>query len=243
MAELSTEIAELLAVHKGLKMTQQNGSGEVALKGTLLFVAKPKRFASITISFEVSMCITGKYPDDLPRITETGGKIDNDYEHVFTNGTLCLGVPVEMRMIFSQEPTLLGFVNRLVVPYLYGYCYWKKYSVHPFGELKPGGEGIVQYYKEKLSLVDESTALACIQFLAEHGYRRHERCPCGSGRKVLKCHGTTLRDLHLHHTPTTLDQELQLTNEYWLAKHTDDDLLLQKKNSSHFLKLADGSKL
>ena len=241
MAELATEIAELQAVHKGLKKTQKN-EGEVVLEGTLLFEAEPEGFASITDSFEITMRIPDVYPDNLPRITETGGKIDSDYEHVFTNGTLCLGVPIEMRRIFGQEPTLLGFVNRLVIPYLYGYCHWKKYGAHPFGERKHGGEGIVQYYKEKLGLDDEFTALTIIRFLIEHGYRRHERCPCGSGRKILKCHDPTLRDLHRHHTPITLDQDLRLANEYLVSKFRDGDLLFQEDISRHIRQLVGGSK-
>ena len=139
------EIAELQSVHTGLEKTG-GSSGEVVLEGVLAFEVEPEGLASITDSFEISIRIPDVYPDDLPRVTETGGKIEKNYEHVFTSGTLCVGVPIEMQRIFSQQPTLLGFVNKLVVPYLYGYCYWKMNGEHPFGERRHGGEGIIQYY-------------------------------------------------------------------------------------------------
>ena len=95
MVELATEIAELKAVHKGLGKTAGN-AGEVILEGTLLFEAEAEGFPSITDSFEIAMRIPDRYPDDLPRVTETSGKVDNNYEHVFTDGSLCLGVPIQI---------------------------------------------------------------------------------------------------------------------------------------------------
>ena len=230
MAELATEIAEVQAFHKGLGKTEGN-AGEVALEGTLLFEAETEGFASITDSFEIAMRIPDRYPDDLPRVTETSGKIDNNYEHVFTDGSLCLEVPIQIRRIFSQQPTLLGFVNKLIVPYFYGYCHWKEYGEHPFGERGHGGEGIIQYYVEELSLKDEFTALAFIRFLDQHGYRGHEKCPCGSGRKVLKCHGPTLRDLHRHYTRPMLHEDLLLAQAYLDAKSEARQLLLRQEIS------------
>ena len=232
MAELAMEIAELQSVHRGLEKTG-GSSGEVVLEGVLAFEVEPEGLASITDSFEISIRIPDVYPDDLPRVTETGGKIEKNYEHVFTSGTLCLGVPIEMQRIFSQQPTLLGFVNKLVVPYLYGYCYWKMNGEHPFGERRHGGEGIIQYYIEELHLNDEFTALAFIRFLCEQGYRGHERCPCGSGRKVLKCHGLTLRALHRNYTPKMLRQDLLLAQEYLVEKFECSQLLLRQEISMH----------
>ena len=113
-----------------------------------------------------------------------------------------------MRRIFHQQPSLLGFVNRLVIPYFFGYCYWKEHGEHPFGEQKHGGEGVIQYYMERLNLGDEVTSLVFVCSLYEHGYRGHHDCPCGSGRRVRKCHGPTLMDIHRNHTPITLRHDL-----------------------------------
>ena len=118
MTELTSQIAELQAIHKKLKKTGEK-KDEIVLSGQLPFEAANDGFAQITDSFEIEMLIPNAYPDILPRVRETGGKIDSKYEHVFLNGFLCLAVPVEMRRIFHQQPSLLGFVNRLVIPYFF----------------------------------------------------------------------------------------------------------------------------
>lgn len=217
MTELISQIAELQAIHRELKKAGEK-KDEIVLFGQLPFEAAPDGFAQITDSFEIEMLIHNAYPDILPRVRETGGKIDSRYEHVFSNGVLCLAVPVEMRRIFHQQPSLLGFVNRLVVPYFYGYCYWKEHGEHPFGEQKHGGEGIIQYYMERLDLGDEVTALAFVCSLYEHGYRGHHDCPCGSGRRIRKCHGPTLMELHRHHTPFTLRHDLDFALRHFARK-------------------------
>ena len=242
--ELASEIAELLAVHKGIEKTKEH-EGEVVLSGILFFEAEPNGLVPITGSFGIEMLIPEIYPDDLPKIRETGGRIDGNYHHVFTNGTLCLGVPVEMRRLFAQEPSLLGFVNKLVVPYLYGYCYWKKYGEHPFGEQKHNGEGIIQYYIEKMNLNDEVSALSCICFLYEYGYQGHYECPCGSGCKARKCHGQVLHDLHQHHTSHTLYHDLVFALKHCFTQHANGKLQFPNKltNQIHRIFESNGRKL
>ena len=213
MTDLAAEIDELLAIHKGMKRTTPKNR-ETVLSGPLPFEAEPDGLAPITDSFEIEVLIPDAYPDILPRVTETGGKMEPNYEHVFTDGTLCLAIPIEMREIFDQQPSLLGFVNRLVIPYFYGYCHWREYGQHPFGEQKHGGEGIVQYYVESLNLTNEVTALAFLCLLYEHGYRGHHNCPCGSARRLRKCHGPKLFDLYRHHTAITLRNDLVWTLDY-----------------------------
>ena len=60
---------------------------------------------------------------------------------------------------------------------------------------------------DTLELNDERTVLAVIGFLIEHGYRGHHPCPCGSGKKVRKCHGQALRDLQKLHRARTLQND------------------------------------
>ena len=115
--------------------------------------------------------LEGKYrdsiqsPEGVPWVLETSGRISDAYEHVYTNGKLCLAVPTEERLIFRQEPCLRGFVTNLVIPYCYGYCYWEKHGVHPFGERDHGGAGIARFYIDRLGLADEVQALEVVLHL------------------------------------------------------------------------------
>ena len=202
--DLAVQIAELQQIHSGLVEVSADGNGTI-LKGTLRFEASTDRFDPITECFEIEIVIPETYPENLPRVCEVGGKMDVNYSHVYENGMLCLAVPIEERRVFLEQPSLLGFVNKLVIPYFYGYCYWKTHGVHPFDESEHGPQGIVRHYMDVLGLTDELSVLAVIAFLYEFGYRGHHPCPCRSSKKVRKCHGETLRQLHEQHTQYTLE--------------------------------------
>lgn len=223
--EFDDQIAELRQVHKGLIAITEK-EHEILLSGSLPFEATADELGPITDSFDIEVIIPDVYPEVLPRVRETGGKIESIYEHVYEDGTLCLAVPIEERRIFWGQPSLLGFVNRLVIPYFYGYCYWEKYGEHPFDEQDHGAIGIVQHYIDSLQLKDEISALAVISYLLEHGYRGHHICPCGSGAKVRKCHGKALQDLHKQHTEHTLKHDFISVLDVCLNKIKSGDLSL-----------------
>lgn len=236
--ELAAQIAELQQVHRGLtEITEKEH--EIVLSGPLPFEASADRHISIADSFDIELLIPDVYPRRLPQVREAGGKIDSSYEHVYSDGTLCLAVPIEERQIFYQQPSLLSFVDKLVIPYFYGYCYWKECGEHPFGEHKHGAEGIVRYYIDELKLVDEVAALAVVCFLYEHGYRGHHACPCGSGLNVRKCHGPKLRELHQHHTPETLRCDFVMAFELVFSKFKAGHLSLPPPLRQQILRLVD----
>ena len=210
--ELKRQIAQLREVHCGLSNLLERDQ-EIVLSGNLYVgVTVDGLLERIEGEFDIELVIPRCFPNALPRVRETARKIDHDYSHKFTDGALCLGIPVELRRILSEELplhgyekfSLLGYVNELVIGYLCGYCYWKQHGRHPFGEEAHGDEGIVKYYISKLGLTDELAVLAVVCSLLEYGYRGHHICPCGSGMKVRKCHGSMLLELHSNHTKQTL---------------------------------------
>ena len=225
--DLRQQIIELTGVHKGLTNVVEYDI-ETVLSGALPFEASADGLETITESFEIELIVPSDFPQTLPRAKETGGRIEIDYDHCNPGGTLCLAVPVEQRRIFFGQPTLLGFVNRLVIPYLYGYCYWKKHGRHPFDEAAHGYEGILQHYIDTLGLHDEVSALAVICFLFEHGYRGHHDCPCGSGLRVRGCHGPALLALHQTHNLQSLQNDFLAIFEVYYTKFQQGDLSLPK---------------
>ena len=208
--EVKKQVRELTRVHKGLTCISRR-KRETVVKGGLSFEASREGLPTISGRFDVELTVPKKYPEVLPRARETGGAVDPGCGHVNPDGTLCLAAPVEARVIFSERESLLGFVDLLVVPYLYGCRYWKKHGRRPFGERPHGGEGIVRYYKEEWRLDDCVAALSAVSFLLERGYRGHLDRPCGSGFKVRDRHGRTLLKLHGHHTKDTLKYDFVRT--------------------------------
>ena len=201
--DLLEQIAELTSVHKGLSHVVEHDA-HTLVSGALGFEASADGLETISESFDVELSVPRAFPERFPQVRETGGRIRADYEHRNREGTLCLAVPIEERRVFLDQPTLLGYVDGLLVPYLYGYSFWTKHGFHPFDEAPHGSEGILRHYVDTLGVPDPVAALAVISFLFEHGYRGHHPCPCGSGCRVRVCHGPALRALHDQHTPETL---------------------------------------
>lgn len=200
--ELAIQIAELNQVHKGLSRIAEKDR-EIVLSGPLSFEASANGCEPITEAFEIDLIVPELYPNHLPKVRETGGRIDKGHEHVYLDGTLCLAVPIAARRLFSDHPTLLGFVNKLVVPYFYSYCYWKKYDKYPFGEQKHGAEGIVQYYIDTLNLADEVKALSVVFFFANMAIvvitTVHVAVGERFGIAMLRCYSTFISSTRRRH--------------------------------------------
>lgn len=195
MNNLDFQIAELRDTYTGLDGIHTRSDGTTIVAGQLSFEASADGLASISDTFGIELHIRSSYPEVLPIVFETSGKLDAHYDHKFEDGSLCLAVPAERSLVFHQEPSLLGFVSNLVVPYFYGYCYSRKYGIHPFGERSHGG-GIVEYFVETLQLSNDLNALVVLDYLQKYGFNAQKSCPCGSGRRVRHCHKEILRQLH-----------------------------------------------
>ena len=220
---LASEVAELRQQHQGLTRLQETEAGCI-LSGPLPFEASAEGHETIADIFEIDLIVPRSYPKALPWVLETGGRISSDYEHVYEDGKLCLAVPIEERLTFERMPSLLGFVNYLLVPYCYGYCYWERYGVHPFGEREHGGAGIVRFYIDWLDLPGEVEALKVALYLVQHRYRGHHDCPCGSGAKLRDCHGPALLELDRHHTAETARLDLVAILAHCVDRADDGEL-------------------
>ncbi len=234
--ELQRQMAELTDVHKHLATVITDAAGTI-VAGALPFDASADGLEVISESFEIELGVPNDFPESLPRVRETGGRIEADYKHRNPTGTLCLGVPVEQRRIFFEQPTLLGFVNRLVIPYLYGYCFFKKHGRHPFDEAEHGHEGILRHYIESLCLRDDLAALRVVCFLLEFGYRGHHDCPCGNGLKVRMCHGPALLKLRQTHNEQSLQNDFLAISNLCFAKYENGELSFPKTLQVQSLRL------
>jgi hypothetical protein len=98
-------------------------------------------------------------------------------------------------MKLTLSPTLLVFVERLVVPYLFGYSYYEKHGAMPFGELSHGRDGILEcladmFRSPSVPGADEFVRLASLKKREAN----KESCPCRSGRRVGRCHNRIVND-------------------------------------------------
>lgn len=191
-APIVRQFDELAAVYPGLALTQ-NDSGLWTISGDLRFRAT---FQETTIEdmFAIELLLPTDYPASPPSAAETGGRIPIDF-HKLTDGSFCLGTPLEVRMKFGKTKRLLPFVEDQVVPYLFSFRYFQDHGKMPYGEFSHGGMGILESYQTLLSAENRTAVLELLKTLAYDNYRGHQSCPCGSGARLRHCHGVKVLGL------------------------------------------------
>ena len=147
------------------------------------------------------MMVPSDYPENIPRAWELDNRIPDDF-HKYDDLSLCLGAPLEVIKKIDQKNNLCGFIELLLIPYLYSYSFLEKYGNLPYGELSHGGlgihesyQGILNDYKNQFNVSSDVEALSMLKVLSEDNYRGHLPCPCGSGDILRRCHGPALIEL------------------------------------------------
>ncbi len=190
-------LSEFLTVFPGLTVEPQF-EPDLLIRGTISFCVAQKQLIEITDSYLVEIKIPLEYPKKLPTVWEKGNRIPREF-HTNADNSLCLGSPFRLRLAVRNENRLLPFVTRCLIPYLYGFSHRERYGSLPFGELAHGRKGILADYGQLIGIEDPEVGRAVIALLAMKKRLANKlRCPCGSGRRVGRCHHRTinrLRDL------------------------------------------------
>ena len=191
--------------HPNLSLIWQERVG-LAVTGFLGF---SMNFGEVNVvdQYRLEIWIPDNYPDTIPIVFELDGKIPRSYGHFMLFGNLCLGAPIDVLRRFAENPTLIRFIEDLVVPYLASWSHFRDHGRSPFGELAHGARGLLDFYGDEFDTNRIST-LGLLAHLADGSPKEVRRCPCGSGRPIEHCHATVLRQLqpHMHQT---FDDELK----------------------------------
>ncbi len=173
-----------------MSLVPSRGSSLV-LEGVFSFSGMPKNKLSITDSYQIRITVPEKFPRAIPTVVETVRKIPLDGEHHVNNsdGSLCLGSPLRLLQKIYENPSLVGFSENCLVPYLYGASHKLQTGEDfPFGELRHGDKGIIDDY---LVLFGLKTADQMKQALLLLGIKERiankKTCPCGCGQRLGKC--------------------------------------------------------
>ena len=165
------------------------GEGLV-VRGVLSFRAKAHPGVVTEESFRIEISIPARFPQETPKVVEIGGRIprNGDY-HIYPDGTLCLGSPLELMMKLKAGPSLSMFVNSCLVPYLYAVSRKLQHGgAFCLGELSHGFPGLEECYMELLGLASGQQVRKAIMLL---GLRKRiankHLCPHGCGRRLGAC--------------------------------------------------------
>jgi hypothetical protein len=190
---LELQAGELQAKYQSLRLEYPH-EGNPIVQGTIRFQAEYQG-KEARGEYDIKIVIPENYPDDVPSVFETGGQLPSDF-HKYKNSRLCLGAPVAVRKTFLASPTLLTFVENLVIPYLFSHAYSAEHGEMPFGELAHGISGILDFYNDLFQTETRSTLLL-LRTLADGAerYKHYLPCPCGGAASLGQCHGPQLEGL------------------------------------------------
>lgn len=145
-------------------------------------------------SFGVRILIAKAYPNTFPIVISTDDKIERSDEfHISKEGIICVEHTYIANKLASSEFRIFDFVNY----YLPKYFSWVLLKQCGLSEnLQEWGHqelGTIQLYE---NLLNTSDKLAIKQFLEGYLSRkkigRNDKCYCGSGEKLKRCHWETV---------------------------------------------------
>ena len=180
-------LEELLQKYRGLRLRPSAGN-QLRIVGAFEFQATAAGKEAINDSYDVEILLLEEFPNKIPTINEIGGRIPRTF-HKLEDGSLCLGSPTRLRLMLFETPTLLAFVERALIPYLYSRSYYERHGTMPFGELEHGVKGLLQDVADLFLASGDDAAIEYVRVSAmTRRQANKERCPCSSGRRLGTCH-------------------------------------------------------
>ena len=146
------------------------------------------------MGYSTELRIPDNYPEGTPLLFCDQNEIPWEMDrHVDSQGIACLCVNSEYRMHWPRGSDLTDFLERLVKPFFVGQAYYQVHGHWPLGqERSHGPKGIIEAYKNFLTPMGSPSAEAIKGFMDLLARRNHpkdiEKCPCGSGKQLRKCH-------------------------------------------------------
>jgi hypothetical protein len=164
--------------------------------GNLKFRAKYEKLKMYEGNFEIEIEIDNKFPKVIPKIRETGNKV-SDIFHKSYNGLLCLGVDTEIKLKLKCNPSIVNYIEKIVIPYFYSFLFWQDNGKVPYGEFSHGPEGVKEFFNDYLNLYSLKRILKLLAYSnAKKSIKGNNECPCGSGKKIRNCHQKQLNELN-----------------------------------------------
>lgn len=187
----SWQLAEALSRQPGLTLAP-SVSSEVLIEGQLRCHRVGPNEVVVDAHYALKIEVPREFPRVLPRVFETQGRVPQTFHHN-PDGSLCLGSPIAIRFEIEEEPTVGGFIDRVIVPYLYSHAYYVRFDRMPFGELAHGATGLEDDVRHLFRLprgtnAEEFLRLASLK--RRHANKR--RCPCRSGLRLGRCHANAV---------------------------------------------------
>lgn len=162
---------------------------EIGLVGDYRCRAGKKGQPAIDETYTLSIRFPPRYPDDIPVVTETGGRITRHQDfHTYKDGSFCLGSDIRIKAIIRERPRLTEFADRILDPFLYSISCKIKFGAFPYGELAHGEPGLIDDYEQLFGITGKKAVLGVLNALGKRKRIANKlACPCACGHRLGKC--------------------------------------------------------
>ena len=160
------------------------------LEGDFSFSTRYKEYPNIDETYKIRIEILDNFPFDIPTVQELKEKIPRDgNHHVNPDKTLCLGSPIKLLYLLHKKPTMEGFVEYCLIPFLYAVSLKIKHDIdYVFGELSHGDEGIINDYSSMFDVKGKDEVQNILEMLCLNKRVANKKpCPCKCGNRLGKC--------------------------------------------------------
>jgi SEC-C motif len=147
-------------------------------------------------TFEVIILVPRAYPYCVPVLFETSEILPRDIDwHISKGGVCCYDIEHNLLVLSKKGIFLSDFIGTKIYSYFANQLIRLGGGNYAGGEYAHHFEGVVQYYQEMHGLSLQGTILVLQTLLQPLKLGRNGLCPCGSGRKLKKCHDLTMEEL------------------------------------------------
>ncbi len=141
-------------------------------------------------TYDVSIIIPAKYPNDLPILIETSNKIERHIDwHIIGEGFCCLSTKAKIFHELKGDLTLLRWLDKFAHPYLANHVYKLKTGHYANEEFSHGTLGIIEGWRQILDCNDTKKVLLQLKRMAGiESLPLNQLCFCNSGKKYKRCY-------------------------------------------------------
>lgn len=183
---LYDEIKLLMENQEELQLLESDLWYEIVGKYKFNIINRNKSYIGKT---SIRIVVSKNFPDTLPVVYFH--EVPNNMEHVYQDKSVCLASIGELVFTLSKNKSFIDFFKKFIDSFIYTMKWFEEYDTYVFGERDHGIIGLLDYYKECHGIDFLSYKKMCT--LVENGvYRGHQKCFCGSEKKIRDCHGVII---------------------------------------------------
>ncbi|MEL1248384.1 SEC-C domain-containing protein [Flavobacterium helocola] len=145
-------------------------------------------------TFNIAIVVPEGYPFCVPMVFEISQILPRDKDwHISDEGICCIDIEHNLIVMSRKGIQMNDFIEKKIYPYFANQLY--KLEKHKYAGEEYGHEteGIIQYYNENLKIQSLDSIIVFIEIIIKNNdLTRNRLCPCNSGKKIKKCHETSI---------------------------------------------------